>query len=70
MTSYEILDLVISIIGLVLSAVIVGITIGKKNNRHQFYPTFTSSDFTNINLGANTVYRQVTSYLYINLQFS
>lgn len=34
MTSYEILDLVISIIGLVLSAVIVGITIGKKNNRH------------------------------------
>ena len=70
MTSYEILDLVISIIGLVLSAVIVGITIGKKKNRHQFYPTFTSSDFTNINLGANTVYRQVTSYLYINLQFS
>ena len=34
MTSYEILDLVISIIGLVFSAVIVGITIGKKNNRH------------------------------------
>ena len=34
MTSYEILDLVISIIGLVLSAVIVGITIGKKKNRH------------------------------------
>ena len=34
MTSYEILDLVISIIGLVLSAVIVGITIGEKNNRH------------------------------------
>ena len=30
MTSYEILDLVISIIGLVLSAVIVGITIGKR----------------------------------------
>ena len=34
MTSYEILDLVISIIGLVLSAVIIGITIEKKNNRH------------------------------------
>ena len=34
MTSYEFLDLVISIIGLVLSALIVGITIGKKNNRH------------------------------------
>ena len=31
MTSYEILDLVISIIGLVLSAVIIGITIEKKN---------------------------------------
>ena len=30
MTNYEILDLVISIIGLVLSAVIVGITIGKR----------------------------------------
>ena len=34
MTSYEILDLVISIIGLVLSAVIIGITIEKKNTRH------------------------------------
>ena len=30
MTSYEVLDLVISIIGLVLSALIVGITIGKR----------------------------------------
>ena len=34
MTNYEILDLIVSIIGLVLSAVIIGITIEKKNNRH------------------------------------
>ena len=34
MNGYEVLDAVIGIIGLVLTAVAVGIAIGKKNNRH------------------------------------
>lgn len=35
MNGYEVLDAVIGIIGLVLTAIAVGITIGKnKNNRH------------------------------------
>lgn len=34
MNSYEVLDVVISVIGLVVSAIAVGIAIGNKNNRH------------------------------------
>ena len=34
MNSYEVLDVVIGVIGLVVSAIVVGIAIGNKNNRH------------------------------------
>ena len=34
MSDYETFSLVIMIIGLVISAITLGITIGKKNNRH------------------------------------
>ena len=34
MDSYEVIDVVISIVGLVITAIAVGITIGNKNNRH------------------------------------
>lgn len=34
MNSYEVLDVVIGVIGLVVSAIAVGIAIGNKNNRH------------------------------------
>ena len=69
MSDYETFSLVIMIIGLVISAITLGITIGKKdkNNRHQLYTNFTSDDLVNCNLGVNTVYRQVTFYLYSNL---
>ena len=69
MSDYETFSLIILLIGLVISAITLGITIGKKdkNNRHQFYTNFTSDDLVNCNLGVNTVYRQVTFYLYNNL---
>ena len=69
MSDYETLSLIILLIGLVISAITLGITIGKKdkNNRHQFLSIFTSDDLVNCNSGVNTVYRQVTFYLYNNL---
>ena len=47
MSDYETFSLIILLIGLVISAITLGITIGKKdkNNRHQFYTNFTSDDF-------------------------
>ena len=69
MSDYETFSLIILLIGLVISAITLGIAIGKKdkNNRHQLYTNFTSDDLVNCNLGVNTVYRQVTFYLYSNL---
>ena len=69
MRDYETISLVVLIIGLVISAITLGITIGKKdkNNRHQFLSIFTSDDLVNCNFGVNTVYRQATFYLYNNL---
>ena len=69
MSDYETISLVVLIIGLVISAISLGITIGKKdkNNRHQFRSIFTSDDFVIMYLGVNTVYRQATFYLYNNL---
>ena len=34
MNDYEVLDIIISVIGLVISAIAIGITIANKNNRH------------------------------------
>lgn len=34
MNGYEVMDLVIGIVGLVVTAIAVGIAIGNKNNRH------------------------------------
>ena len=69
MSDYETFSLIILLIGLVISAITLGITIGKKdkNNRHQLYTNFTSDDFVIMYLGVNTVYRQATFYLYNNL---
>ena len=69
MSDYETFSLIILLIGLVISAITLGITIGKKdkNNRHQFLQVLKWRFNHFLYLGANTVYRQVTSYSYDNL---
>ena len=69
MSDYETISLVVLIIGLVISAITLGITIGNKdkNNRHQFLQVLKWRFNHFLYLGANTVYRRVTSYLYNNL---